>query len=244
MTSNQITIILTDASKRILWVNQNFHALTGYSFGEALGKTPKFLQGIHTEKSKLLEINKALSDRIPVKTTITNYKKCGKPYLCELIIYPIFNTNSTLCNFISIERDATHDIGKDNSPLPSLDNKYYTSSLKGNKELEIYFSLRETVEREQLYLKPDITISEVSKILKTNTKYLSQVINNIAQKNFLQFINEYRVEHYKRILNKENLTHLTLFGLALQCGFKNKSTFYKVFKELTGITPREYLQFL
>lgn len=244
MASNQVTIILTDASKRILWVNQNFPNLTGYSFGEALGRTPKFLQGVNTEKDKLLEINRALTDQIPIKSIITNYKKSGKPYSCELIIYPIFNTKSELCNFISFERDVTYEKEIDDQVLPSLDGKYYTSSLKGNKELEIYFSLRETLEREELYLKPDITISEVSKILKTNTKYLSQVINNIAQRNFLQFINEYRIEHYKRILSREKLEHLTLFGLALQSGFKNKSTFYKVFKEVTGITPREYLQHL
>lgn len=244
MASNQVTIILTDSSKRILWVNQNFPNLTGYSFGEALGRTPKFLQGVNTEKDKLLEINRALTDQIPIKSIITNYKKSGKPYSCELIIYPIFNTKSELCNFISFERDVTYEKEIDDQVLPSLDGKYYTSSLKGNKELEIYFSLRETLEREELYLKPDITISEVSKILKTNTKYLSQVINNIAQRNFLQFINEYRIEHYKRILSREKLEHLTLFGLALQSGFKNKSTFYKVFKEVTGITPREYLQHL
>lgn len=244
MASNQVTIILTDSSKRILWVNQNFPNLTGYSFGEALGRTPKFLQGVNTERDKLLEINRALTDQIPIKSIITNYKKSGKPYSCELIIYPIFNTKSELCNFISFERDVTYEKEIDDQVLPSLDGKYYTSSLKGNKELEIYFSLRETLEREELYLKPDITISEVSKILKTNTKYLSQVINNIAQRNFLQFINEYRIEHYKRILSREKLEHLTLFGLALQSGFKNKSTFYKVFKEVTGITPREYLQHL
>jgi PAS domain S-box-containing protein len=241
MASNQVTIILTDSSKRILWVNQNFPNLTGYSFGEALGRTPKFLQGVNTERDKLLEINRALTDQIPIKSIITNYKKSGKPYSCELIIYPIFNTKSELCNFISFERDVTYEKEIDDQVLPSLDGKYYTSSLKGNKELEIYFSLRETLEREELYLKPDITISEVSKILKTNTKYLSQVINNIGQRNFLQFINEYRIEHYKRILSREKLEHLTLFGLALQSGFKNKSTFYKVFKEVTGITPREYL---
>ena len=244
MASNQVTIILTDSSKRILWVNQNFPNLTGYSFGEALGRTPKFLQGVNTERDKLLEINRALTDQIPIKSIITNYKKSGKPYSCELIIYPIFNTKSELCNFISFERDVTYEKEIDDQVLPSLNGKYYTSSLKGNKELEIYFSLRETLEREELYLKPDITISEVSKILKTNTKYLSQVINNIAQRNFLQFINEYRIEHYKRILSREKLEHLTLFGLALQSGFKNKSTFYKVFKEVTGITPREYLQHL
>jgi PAS domain S-box-containing protein len=244
MASNQVTIILTDSSKRILWVNQNFPNLTGYSFGEALGRTPKFLQGVNTERDKLLEINRALTDQIPIKSIITNYKKSGKPYSCELIIYPIFNTKSELCNFISFERDVTYEKEIDDQVLPSLNGKYCTSSLKGNKELEIYFSLRETLEREELYLKPDITISEVSKILKTNTKYLSQVINNIAQRNFLQFINEYRIEHYKRILSREKLEHLTLFGLALQSGFKNKSTFYKVFKEVTGITPREYLQHL
>lgn len=244
MASNQVTIILTDSSKRILWVNQNFPNLTGYSFGEALGRTPKFLQGVNTERDKLLEINRALTDQIPIKSIITNYKKSGKPYSCELIIYPIFNTKSELCNFISFERDVTYEKEIDDQVLPSLDGKYCTSSLKGNKELEIYFSLRETLEREELYLKPDITISEVSKILKTNTKYLSQVINNIGQRNFLQFINEYRIEHYKRILSREKLEHLTLFGLALQSGFKNKSTFYKVFKEVTGITPREYLQHL
>ena len=97
------------------------------------------------------------------------------------------------------------------------------------------------MERNELYLDPNLTLRDVADHLATNTKYLSQVVNHQYGHNFQYFVNTYRVEAVKRALRVQDNANLTLFGLAMQCGFKNKSTFYKVFKEITGKTPREYM---
>ncbi|MCB0376477.1 MAG: AraC family transcriptional regulator, partial [Sinomicrobium sp.] len=55
------------------------------------------------------------------------------------------------------------------------------------------------------------------------------------------FINTFRVNEAKRQLICGKYGHLTLYGIALQCGFKNKSTFYKVFKEVAHLTPRQFI---
>ncbi|MCB0683544.1 MAG: helix-turn-helix domain-containing protein, partial [Saprospiraceae bacterium] len=55
-------------------------------------------------------------------------------------------------------------------------------------------------------------------------------------------LNSYRIEEAKQKLIQRQFGNLTLYGIAMQCGFKNKSTFYKVFKQLTGKTPLEFVR--
>ena len=58
--------------------------------------------------------------------------------------------------------------------------------------------------------------------------------------NFANFINVYRVNEIKNRLSQENLSKYTLKALSEQCGFSSKATFYRVFKNVTGMTPLEY----
>ena len=58
-------------------------------------------------------------------------------------------------------------------------------------------------------------------MLNTNTKYLSQVVNHLSGRNFQFFVNAYRVEEAKNKLVNQDYQNLTLYGIALQCGFKN-----------------------
>ena len=101
--------------------------------------------------------------------------------------------------------------------------------------------MRILMEKDQYFLDSNLTLKTVADLLGTNTKYLSQVVNNQGGCNFQQFVNSYRVNQVKEKIESNDYQNLTLFGIALQCGFKNKSTFYKVFKEALGITPREFM---
>ena len=65
-------------------------------------------------------------------------------------------------------------------------------------------------------------------------------LNNHMNVNFSNFINVYRVNEIKKRLNQENLSKYTLKALSEQCGFSSKATFYRVFKNVTGMTPLEY----
>ena len=237
-----IAVILTDEKKKIIWVNDDFTYITGYSISEAIVKKPgELLQGPGSEKEIILKMRRSLDNHSELKEEITNYRKNGEQYICKLVIHPIFNRDHELTNFIAFEVDGTGLKPDAEIPLLELGSKYRSSSLKGVEEVKLYAQLRALMEREKQYLNPNLTLKTVADLLGTNTKYLSQVVNNQAGCNFQQFINAYRVEEAKEKIVSDDYNNLTLYGIALYCGFKNKSTFYKVFKEFLNMTPREYL---
>lgn len=236
-----IAVILTDAQRRIQWVNEDFTTITGYALGEVIGKKPSILQGIDSNKDTIVRIRKGLEQQIPIKEKITNYRKNGESYTCILVIHPVFDCQHNLTNFIAFEIDGNKD-ESDLIPLLNLSEKYRTSSLKGADEMRLFYKLKQAMDIEELYLNPDLTLREVAEKLSTNTKYLSQAINNQLGINFQQYVNNFRINKVKEKILDEGLNNLTLFGIARLCGFKNKSTFYKVFKEVTGTTPRAYMK--
>ena len=69
---------------------------------------------------------------------------------------------------------------------------------------------------------------------------LSQVINVGARRNFNDFVNEYRVDEFKRQVRNPANAHLSFLGLALDCGFNSKATFNRAFKKFTGLSPKEF----
>jgi len=241
--AKDIAIILTDAQRKIIWVNDSFTRITGYALPEVIGNSPgRLLQGPRTQGEAVQRIRKNLAALKPFKEEILNYRKNGEEYLCRLVIHPIFNNQHKLTNFIAFEVDGDKVPDETDLSLLQLEDKYRSSSLKGAQEMQLYQQLRRLMEQEKLYLDPDLTLRAVAARLDSNTKYLSQVVNHFAGENFQYFLNTYRVKEVKENIGKDDYSHLTLFGIALQCGFKNKSTFYKVFKELTGMTPRAYLR--
>ncbi len=237
-----IAVILTDAQRKILWVNEDFTEITGYTLTEVVGKKPSLLQGPGTEQEAINRIRRSLQHKIAFREEITNYRKNGESYLCKLVIHPVFNREQQLSNFIAFEVDGNAVKNIDDIPLMQLQEKYSSSSLKGIEEFKLYFKAQSLMEKEKLYLNPNLSLKEVADRLHTNTKYLSQVVNHHTGSNFQHFINTYRVKEVKENLANDEYQNLTLFGIALQSGFKNKSTFYKVFKEISGQTPKEFIK--
>jgi PAS domain S-box-containing protein len=236
-----IAVILTDKERKILWVNQDFVEMTGYALDEVIGRSPgQILQGPGSEREAINRIRKGLENKVPLKEQIINYRKNGEPYICKLVIHPIFGREQELTHFIAFEVDGDIIDNEEAMPLMGLSQKYSSSSLKGVEEVKLYFKLKDLLQKEKLYLDPNLSLKNVADRLATNTKYLSQVVNNHSGKNFQYFINSYRVSEAKKQIMDSDNNNLTLYGIALQCGFKNKSTFYKVFKEITGQTPREF----
>jgi PAS domain S-box-containing protein len=237
-----VAVILTDAQKRILWVNEDFTHITGYSLSEVVGKKPgTVLQGPDSEPDVIMRIRKALENEVAFKDTIINYRKNGERYPCRLVIHPVHNEENELTNFIAFEVDGNTTPSDDDLPMMQLNERYHSSSLKGFDEVKLYGKLKSLVENQKLYLDPDLTLKQLAERLDTNTKYLSQVVNHFSGSNFQQFLNVYRINEFTSHLKNGHFRHLTLFGLAQQCGFNNKSTFFKVFKEVTGATPKVYI---
>ncbi|MFM9950374.1 MAG: helix-turn-helix domain-containing protein [Saprospiraceae bacterium] len=96
------------------------------------------------------------------------------------------------------------------------------------------------MEDEKPYLEPELSLADLARKLKIAPPLLSQVINIAFEKNFNDFINAYRVEAFKNCIGSEDLKHLTLLGVALECGFNSKATFNRAFRKHTGQSPSEY----
>lgn len=102
--SDYEALIITDADQNIVWVNDGFTEMTGYSKKFAINKTPKFLQGEKTSLETKTRIRKALIKDEPFKEIIINYKKDKTPYKCEVKIIPLYNETTT--HYIAIERQV------------------------------------------------------------------------------------------------------------------------------------------
>lgn len=90
---------------------------------------------------------------------------------------------------------------------------------------------------ESPFLDPELTLPTLAQRLGTNASILSAVINGAFNRNFNDFINGYRVEAVKKMLQDPANSHYSLLGIGLACGFNSKSTFNRVFKKMTGIAP-------
>ena len=91
------------------------------------------------------------------------------------------------------------------------------------------------------YLEPELSLAALARRLHTNPVVLSQVINTGAGKNFNDFVNQYRVDEFKRQVRNPANAHLSFLGLALDCGFNSKATFNRAFRKFTGRSPGEFL---
>ncbi len=99
-------IVVTDASKKIIWANDGFKAMTGYTVKHAIGKTAAFLQGAATSQESRNTIKQGLATGRAFTTSLINYRKNGGQYACEVTIHPLYNTKNILTHFIAFEREA------------------------------------------------------------------------------------------------------------------------------------------
>lgn len=104
------------------------------------------------------------------------------------------------------------------------------------KELEIF-------EAKELFLNKGITLSNVAKKIKTNSKYLSEVINIHKRKNFAAYINELRIDYaINRLATDKKFRSYKIPFIAEELGYNNEQAFTLAFKKRTGITLSTYLK--
>jgi two-component system, cell cycle sensor histidine kinase and response regulator CckA len=98
---------LAEPSPRILYVNEAFTAITGYSAAAAVGRSPRFLQGSDTSRETTAQIRVALERREPVRVEIRNYTRAGRPIWIDLSIAPVTSADGQVSHFVAIMRDVT-----------------------------------------------------------------------------------------------------------------------------------------
>jgi len=157
-----------------------------------------------------------------------------------LLIYLLMLAITYLTYWIGIEGVRKMDLPVLNSKSdPSIDNKTY-SNIDEHQIVNHINSIRELMTVDRLYLNENLSLRDLADRLAIDPNQLSYILNTHLHKNFYEFINWYRVEEVKYKLSQPTHKHLTILGIALESGFNSKTSFNRVFKQLTGLTPSQY----
>lgn len=157
-------------------------------------------------------------------------------FLGVIIIFMLFYFRKSLKKAISdLNRNTKKaDTGEELRPKfrldPNLDPRI-------KKELQ---ALIDCMDKEHLYLDKRISKIQLAAHLKISLATLSSLLRDHLDVGFNDFINYYRVEAVKRMMKDPKNRDFTLLSISEDCGFNSKTSFYRIFKNFTGLTPAEY----
>jgi len=116
--------------------------------------------------------------------------------------------------------------------------KYKNRKLSEKDAVALLESLNKVMLEQQLYLNPLLSLSLLAKKVGNLQTTISQVINENSGKSFNLYINEFRIQHAKKLLVTD--AHLNMETVADRSGFNSNSTFFTAFKKIVGQTPASY----
>ena len=157
----------------------------------------------------------------------------------------IFNYIATLVltvvlGFYGIRQDEIYKRRLKNTEIYLSDERYSKSKLPKIKKEGIKIQILEYFKNKTPYFNSELSMQLLSEELRIPKHHLTEVLNTILDKNFFQFVNEYRVEAVKQKLSNINNNKFSIEAIGYDCGFSSKSSFFSVFKNITGQTPLQF----
>ncbi|PZX61140.1 PAS domain S-box-containing protein [Algoriphagus ratkowskyi] len=113
ITNTNDAVLITEAEPfdepgpKIIYINEAFTKMTGYTANEVLGKTPRILQGPNSNREELAKLGRKMRNWEPCELTTINYKKSGEEFWINFSLTPVADENGWYTHWISIERDVT-----------------------------------------------------------------------------------------------------------------------------------------
>jgi AraC-like DNA-binding protein len=121
-------------------------------------------------------------------------------------------------------------------------NDNHNGDLVIKNEESICRKLKFLMEAEKVFRQQDLTIGRLAEMVGTNTTYLSAIINKRYEMSFKKLLNLNRINEARRLMVQDEYAGYSVEGIAYEVGYQSRSAFYQVFKEITGLTPTDYIK--
>ena len=119
-------------------------------------------------------------------------------------------------------------------------NSNYDVSKFTESSDELKIKIKRVLEDHKMYLNPDLNLRLLAEKAHLSERQLSAFLNNEMQVSFYDLINSYRIIEAKKRLLSRDYDKFTMEGIGHSCGFKSRSSFFKIFKKETGVSPSAY----
>ena len=119
-------------------------------------------------------------------------------------------------------------------------NAAYRSLIRAELADELYEKILNIIVIDKRYRDKDFSAKELAKELKTNTRYISAVINSRFNNNFSCLVNEYRIKEALHKMTDKRFLDMTIEEIGTAVGFANRQSFYASFYRMMGETPNNY----
>ncbi len=136
--------------------------------------------------------------------------------------------------------DLQNSIGEVKSAKPYED----IDLLSKEESIELNTKLTQLLVDDRIFLNKDLTLRDLSESLGSTEKKVSYFVNQELDTSFYELINKYRVDEFKRSVESVEYQNLSILGIAENCGFPSKSSFYRAFKQQVGMSPSTYIKSL
>ncbi|UWX59491.1 AraC family transcriptional regulator [Chryseobacterium oranimense] len=176
----------------------------------------------HTQKEIIFTDTILIISNILVVTLLINYNDKIKKVE---ILSQLPQSQKTEREKITITKPTPEDLEADNENMENLFDK-----------------IEESMTRNMLFKDVNFNLSSLSVAMNVNSTYISKAIRYKGYPNFNNYLNVYRINYVKKLFTEIDFQKTTLMYVYTEAGFSNQSTFNRVFKQIEGITPSEYVQ--
>ncbi|WP_111977849.1 helix-turn-helix domain-containing protein [Algibacillus agarilyticus] len=124
-----------------------------------------------------------------------------------------------------------------NIPYPTTDHPSQTDLANPQSEIDSLFNI---MQEQKCYRKHNLTIEAFSEVVNLPVREVSQIINQYYEKNFYEFVNEFRINDAKKLLKDPTWRRKSIQLIYEEVGFNSKSSFNTLFKKNVGMTPSHF----
>lgn len=154
--------------------------------------------------------------------------------LIYLTIYGIRQTRVLVPDFLLEVSEVSEELIQENRQA------YHLTNISKEEIAILQNKVSHSLKKDRVYLEEELTLSSWANSLGISAKKLSELLNLHMGITFYDLINQYRVDEVKNKIKSTEFEHLTLLAIAYESGFRSKTSFNRVFKQIEGCSPSQY----
>lgn len=158
------------------------------------------------------------------------------------VVFQLIRKRSRCGRIITATLESEQNLITEAKPL--LEEKYKTLNISPEECRRLADNLDKLMRVDKVYTNPELKVADLAAMLGISAHTLSYLFNQYLKLHYYDYLNDFRIAEFKRLVRQEEYAKYTLSALAELCGFSSRASFFRYFKKATGITPNEYIRSL